>query len=776
MTHVNDTDGQRNNFAIQFKPNRADVEAFLSALDPTTDKFTWQTFDDDEDRKSGKLVDIKHGSLAEHWDWLCEMNAAGAGIFICVNATNLKGRTAADVERIRALFVDFDDGFPEAFHVSPHIIVRSSPRGGHAYWLVSDCALDQFRSLQSRLIAHYGSDPKLKDKSRVLRVPGLYHRKGAPYRSELLLASDRAPLTVKEASVGLSEALKPKSLNGGSNLGVNIEAEAKKVQSGLDALPTDEEKLTAKRFTRKDGTIIDAHEVFIDVGRALHRTEWGELAFELWRAWCERSKKYNLDGLRMQWRSFENTKDSEKKVTLRTIYFYARAFGWKYEESAPHAALDDFRAYMPAHAYIYLPTRELWPASSVNAKIPPVKILDVNGQPKLDDDGEEQFMKASTWLDQNRAVEQMTWAPGEPELITDRVVDQGGWIDKPGVTIFNLYRPPTIAGGRAAEALPWVEHVRRVYPDDADHIIRYFAHRTQRPQEKVNHGLVMGGAPGIGKDTLLEPVKRAVGPWNVSEVSPQQVLGRFNSFVKSVILRMSEARDLGELNRFALYEHMKAYLAAPPDVLRCDEKNLREHAVFNVMGVVITSNRKDSFYLPADDRRHYVAWTEVMPGDFDEGYWRDLWGWYENGGYAHVAAYLAAHDISDFNPKAPPPKTPAFWEIVEINRSPEDSEMADAIDRLGKDDGNGGVVTPDALTIDMVKKAAPLELDDWLRDRRNARQIPHRLSACGYVAIRNEGAKDGCWKLGGRRQMVYAKAELSVRDQCRVVSELVSKG
>ena len=55
----------------------------------------------------------------------------------------------------------------------------------------------------------------------------------------------------------------------------------------------------------------------------------------------------------------------------------------------------------------------------------------------------------------------------------------------------------------------------------------------QRPGEKVNHALVLGGAQGIGKDTLLEPVKYAVGPWNLQEVSPAALLGRFNGFVKS---------------------------------------------------------------------------------------------------------------------------------------------------------------------------------------------------------------------------------------------------
>ena len=141
--------------------------------------------------------------------------------------------------------------------------------------------------------------------------------------------------------------------------------------------------------------------------------------------------------------------------------------------------------------------------------------------------------------------------------------------------------------------------------------------------------LCLAAARDIGKDTILEPVKHAVGPWNVAEVSPQCLVGRFNGYVKSVLLRVSEARDLGEVNRYAFYEHMKTLTAAPPDVLRCDEKNLREHAVMNVCGVIITTNHKmDGIYLPADDRRHYVAWSEITKDGFASDYWRNLWGWY----------------------------------------------------------------------------------------------------------------------------------------------------
>ena len=168
-----------------------------------------------------------------------------------------------------------------------------------------------------------------------------------------------------------------------------------------------------------------------------------------------------------------------------------------------------------------------------------------------------------------------------------------------------------------------------------------------------HYSLVLGGKPGIGKDTILEPVKQAVGPWNFAEVSPKQVLGRFNGFLKSLILRISEARDLGEYDRYAFHDHMKTYMAAPPDVLRVDEKNIREYYVPNLSGVIITTNYKtDGIYLPDDDRRHMVGWSNQSKDDFTLDYWRELYGWYDNGGNEFVAYYLAHLDISGFDPKS----------------------------------------------------------------------------------------------------------------------------
>jgi hypothetical protein len=386
----------------------------------------------------------------------------------------------------------------------------------------------------------------------------------------------------------------------------------------------------------------------------------------------------------------------------------------------------------------------------------------------------------------------VTWAPGEPQLIRDRLIINGGWIERAGATVFNLYRPPTLALGDPDKAGLWLKHVCKVYPNDADHIIKWLAHRVQRPGQKLNHALVLGGLQGIGKDTLLEPVRRAVGHWNWQDESPHTILeNQFTDYLQGVVFRISEARDLGEFDRFSFYDRTKTFIASPPDTLRINAKHIRQYYILNVCGVIITTNHKtDGIFLPADDRRHYVAWSELTKDDFDAEYWIKLWRWYEDGGFGHVAAYLATLDLIGFDPKAPPPKTQAFWDIVDANRAPEDAELADVIDALAMKDRDSKPVpgTPVAFTLAAVlakaEELTPLEkklygqpvagtFAHWLGDRKNRRQIPHRFEQCGYSPVRNKDADDGLWKVGGKRQVIYALAGWSFHDRLAAAEQVI---
>ena len=131
--------------------------------------------------------------------------------------------------------------------------------------------------------------------------------------------------------------------------------------------------------------------------------------------------------------------------------------------------------------------------------------------------------------------------------------------------------------------------------------------------------------------------------------------------------------------------------------------------------------------------------------------------------------------MTEFNAKAPPPKTAAWWAIVDANQAPENAELADILDGLGTS-AAGRPERPNAVSLEMIRTSAHTSSEFllWMREVKNRRAIPHRLEDCGYVPVRNDDAKDGLWMVRGKRQVVYAKADLPLRDRLRAVEELVA--
>jgi hypothetical protein len=431
--------------------------------------------------------------------------------------------------------------------------------------------------------------------------------------------------------------------------------------------------------------------------------------------------------------------------------------------------LTDFWAYAPTRQYLYWPCNTLWVASFIDSYFPPQPVLDKNGAPRKHA-GKIVTVPASKRLDRDRRIDQLIWAPNEPQVIEGRLLDKGGWKRHPGARCYNQYQAPRIEPGDAHKATRWTEHLRRIYPNDFDHIVRWYAHRVQRPGEKINHALVLGGPPQIGKDTLLEAVKHGVGHWNWHEVTSLQLIGRTTEFLKSIVLRVNEARDLGEsgrVDRYGFYDHCKHLLATPPNTVRVNEKYVREYYIDNVVGLVVTTNYRDALYLPHDDRRHYVAFSECKASEFSDDYWPKFWSWYHNeDGFAHVTAYLQTIDLSGFDPKASPRKTAAFLTMADSGAAPEEADLMNVIDAIGN---------PPALTIAQLVSAPNGGSLDWLLERKSRRTVPHWLERCGYLSQRNPAAKDGLWPINERRQVIYVREELSLADRREAARKLYSQ-
>jgi hypothetical protein len=182
-------------------PSFEDAKYMLDILGQGED-FTFQTFDDSGNQDKS-LALILNGTLEKCFKSLESHNKRGGGVFVTVNQTDGTGRKTENIQRVRALYVDFDVVREERvgdlvnLDLSPNMVIESSEGKHHAYWILdnnSTLPLDQFTRLQKRLIQYFsddGADKAVHDLPRVMRLAGFYHRKNAPYLTNVAYEEDR---------------------------------------------------------------------------------------------------------------------------------------------------------------------------------------------------------------------------------------------------------------------------------------------------------------------------------------------------------------------------------------------------------------------------------------------------------------------------------------------------------------------------------------------------------------------------------------------------------
>jgi hypothetical protein len=115
------------------------------------------------------------------------------GVFVTINATDFHGRRRENIVRARALWVDADSvdqlnrrrDIIRDTGAIPALVVNSSHDRAHFYWCCDDLSIDGFSECQAALIERLGTDPTIKDPSRVMRLPGTLHLKD-PNRPRLV--------------------------------------------------------------------------------------------------------------------------------------------------------------------------------------------------------------------------------------------------------------------------------------------------------------------------------------------------------------------------------------------------------------------------------------------------------------------------------------------------------------------------------------------------------------------------------------------------------------
>jgi len=385
-------------------------------------------------------------------------------------------------------------------------------------------------------------------------------------------------------------------------------------------------------------------------------------------------------------------------------------------------------------------------------------------------------------IDTGLTVEGSTWWPGLPRFIEDVVVSERGAMTIKGACCYNSYIAPTHKRVKNPDPKLWLDHIRKLYPDpvEHEHFFDFCAHMIQRPDQKVNHGVVLAGAQGIGKDTALVPVRVGVGEWNAAEVGPDAITSAYNGHVKSVLLVINEVRPHDEefkANNF--YNLLKPLLASPPEMLPMTLKYANTIYVRNLCHVVLTTNDPLAMYIPPEDRRLFVMNSPLgdpkTSGDFPPRYFDTIYDYLDNGGNEEVISWLLEREIDQSILRAAPPKTRGKLCIIESAAQVRRTQADDIWDDFCVSIGSRPLVF---FHRDLTEFARTQSFDDSQKAvaSLNAKNFHFKMAERGYDMIRNPDGSE--WRAGRfRSRVAFAVKEISKEEQHRLVlGELEKRG
>lgn len=292
-------------------------------------------------------------------------------------------------------------------------------------------------------------------------------------------------------------------------------------------------------------------------------------------------------------------------------------------------------------------------------------------------------IEASVCFDEHRQAEGahalvgVTYAAGEPIISPYE-----------GQLFGNRWRNARPAAVVGVDVSPWLNHFANLVPVEAEreHVLNVMAYKLQHPERKINHAILHAGHPGSGKDTLWAPFLWAIGGeslTNVALVRNEELTSQWGYALESEVMVVNELRQADAKDRRALENTLKPIIAAPPEQLPVNRKGLAPYMALNRLFVLAFSNERMAITLPSNDRRWFVIWSAI--NRMDERDSAALWAWYRSGGMAAVAGFLAARDVSSFNPGAAPMMTEAKAIMIETSMSTSESFLAEMMrNRLGE--------------------------------------------------------------------------------------------
>jgi Family of unknown function (DUF5906) len=257
-------------------------------------------------------------------------------------------------------------------------------------------------------------------------------------------------------------------------------------------------------------------------------------------------------------------------------------------------------------------------------------------------------------------VEAVQFLPSEPELTTDKL----------GRVVLNLWRRPEwqLLAALSAPSI-FLEHVSYLFDGDSeavDHVLDWIAHLVQRPQQWVNHAILLTSeAKGIGRSTLGTIIRRLVGERNSRVAQSKDLKSQFDGWlVGQLVIQVDEIYEYGNWD---LANKLKPLITEP--TVSVNMKYGPQMEVQNFARLLMFSNNTTPIDLEKGDRRYFVFDSKAQPRDAN--HYEMLNRFIDSdAGMSSIYTYLMRRDIAHFKPYAYPPTTQAKEGLVEASGSP----------------------------------------------------------------------------------------------------------
>ena len=344
---------------------------------------------------------------------------------------------------------------------------------------------------------------------------------------------------------------------------------------------------------------------------------------------------------------------------------------------------------------VHLATGVLLDQEQFEFRIPPRRAVSPQGKPT----------KTSAWTvfkdapkTQRKSFLNLTFRPGAPRVVEENLPDLQG-------PCLNIWREPARKHAipdrvEDTDVQPWLGLAAFVAPIEAEreHMFDWMACTVQRQNTKLNQALVLGSRnEGIGKDSLLEPLRALIGRQYVKEIGPHHLTSAFNPW--AVGAKLVIVQEMHNFERRETMNRLKPYVAAPPEALPINLKNRQEFYIPNLMSMVFFTNEDDALSLSKGDRRYFVIWNDCEPRE--AAYYEQLWAWLNAGGSEKGMRWLLQRDIARFDPKARAPMTEAKANMRKMARSALQEWVEDGIEQ------GDGVFARDLLVMEEIIERAP---------------------------------------------------------------------